>query len=325
MKCTVGIDVSKAKLDVAIQTESGKVAVLQVPNTAAGHRKLLEKARRIAGDERLHFCMEVTASYHYLLGLFLVESGELVSVENPRKVKHFGVAIGATQKTDRADSKVIATYARMMNPKPWRLSESHIRELVALDRRVTELKVMQTMETNRLEAPGLPKLVIRGIEASVKAFARQIVDLEKRISQVLEEHEELQAQVDLLSTIPGIARRTAVGLLAEVGDVDAYQSAQDMAAKLGLNPVHRRSGSSLNGRTKISKAGNAHARARLYMPTVTAIRHNPFIRDFYNKLVSNHKSKKAALIASERKLVMICFGVLKSGQPFDPDHGKLTS
>ncbi|RYG42757.1 IS110 family transposase [bacterium] len=322
MKIAVGIDVSKSTLDVAVLEPGGKTAQFQVPNTPAGHGALLDRARKAArpAGSALHFCMEVTASYHHGLALFLVEAGELVSVENPRRVRHFAVADGQVHKTDRADAKGIARYALAMEPPPWRLSEPHLRELVALDRRVTELKAMRNQETNRLEAPCLPRLVEEGVAASVGAFDAQVLLLEGRIEEILSENEVLAAQVELLESVPGIARRSAVGLLAEAGDLAAYETAQDLAARLGLNPVQRRSGTSLNGRSRISKAGNAHARSRMYMPTVVAIRVNPPVRAFYERLVAAHKPKKSALLAAERKLVMVCYGVLKSGKPFDPHH-----
>lgn len=321
MKLFVGIDVSKATLDVAILGPDERLVQFQVPNSPAGHKALLERARKARPEgAELRLCMEVTASYHHALALSLVEAGEFVSVENPRRVRHFAVADGQAQKTDRADARAIARYARAMAPPRWRLSEPHLRELVALDRRVTELKGMETQETNRLESPCLPKLVEEGVAASVEAFRKQIRLLEARIEEIVGQDPALSAQVELLESVPGIGRRAAVGLLAEVGDLAAYETAQDLAARLGLNPVHRRSGTSVNGRSRISKAGNAHARSRLYMPAVVAIRHNPPVRAFYERLVAAHKPKKAALLAAERKLVMLCYGVLKSGKPFDPQH-----
>ena len=176
-----------------------------------------------------------------------------------------------------------------------------------------------------MEMPCLPDLVRKGIQASIQSFQKQIKALEERIDQILSQHEDLGKACELLTTIPGIARRAAIGLLAEVGDLADYAKAQDLAAKLGLHPRLRRSGTSLVGRSKISKAGNAHARGRLCMPTLSATRVNPVIRDFYLRLIANHKAKKSAMIAAERKLVMICFGVLKSGKPFNPKHKHLTT
>jgi transposase len=322
MKCTVGIDVSKAKLDVAFLCPKGKFTCFEVTNNLAGYKKFFEKVRKLAQATMPLFCMEVTASYHLNLAIFLSDAGQSVCVENPRRIKHFGVASGATQKTDRADAKVIALYASKMQPRAWKQPEPHLRELVALDRRITELKALANQESNRLEAPGLPKLVSQGILASIKEFKKQIKALEARTQQILKDNQELGEQVTLLQTVPGMGPRGAVGLLAEVGDIENYDKAQDLAAKLGLNPVHKRSGSSIHGRTKISKAGNAHARSRLYLPALCATRYNPIIKEFYEKLLGNHKPKKSALIAAERKLVMICYGILKSGKPFDPNHAK---
>jgi transposase len=321
----VGIDVSKMDLDVGLLHPNGQLTRLHVPNTPAGHTKLLAKARKAAGDCPLHFCMEATGPYHWVLALRLVAEGELVSVENPRRIRHYALSEGREQKTDRADAKVIALYAREKHPKPWRLAEPHLRELVMLDRRITDLTNLRTQESNRLELPTLTPLIKQGIRDSMELFQSQIAQLERRIQELLEENEELARQVELLKTIPGIAERAAIGVLAEAGDLDDFLEAKDLAARFGLNPKLRRSGSSVHGKTRISKAGSSHARARLYMPAVTATKCNPIIRDFYLKLVASHHPKKAAIIAAERKLVMICYGVLKSQKPFDPNHKALTS
>lgn len=320
MKACAGIDVSKAKLDLAVLVPGKKPLSFTVDNTPSGHRKALERAGKAAAGLPLHFCMEATASYHLPFALFLVEAGGLVSVENPRQVKHFGLAMGALQKTDRADALTIARYAERMAPKPWKLADPVCRELVALDRRVTELKAMAVQETNRLEQPCLPRLVVEGVAASVRAFQEQVTALDARIDELVEASEELSAQARLLETVPGVGRRAAVGLLAEAGDLSCYAAAQDLAARFGLNPLQRKSGSSVKGRTKISKAGNAHARARLYMPALVATKRNPVVKAFYERLLARHMPPKAALVAAERKLVMICYGVLKSGRPFDPEY-----
>ena len=320
MKVFAGIDVSKAKLDLAVLVQGKKPLFFKVDNVPSGHRYALERVKKAAEGAEVHFCMEATASYHVPFALFLVEAGELVSVENPRQVKHFGLAMGALQKTDRADALTIARYAEKMAPKPWKLADPVYRELVALDRRVTELKAMVTQEQNRLESPCLPKLVVEGVYASVQAFHEQVVKLDARISELVASSAELTEQVRLLETVPGVARRAAIGLLAEAGDLSNYTSAQELAAKFGLNPLQRKSGSSVKGRTKISKAGNAHARARMYMPALVAVKHNPPVRDLFERLVERHLPPKAALVAAERKLVMICFGILKSGREFDPNY-----
>ena len=323
MEWFVGIDVSKATLDVSVLSSRGQAASIHLANTPGDHRKLLRRVRKAAGDAPVHWCMEATGPYHWRLALALVQAGEHVSVENPRRVKHFAVAIGAVQKTDRADAKAIARYAQAMRPEAWRLAEPRIRELMFLDRRLSDLARLCTQEANRLEHPCLPELVRQGIQASLKEFERQTQQVEERMAELIEQDPELSESCRLLQTIPGIGTRASVTLLAEAGDVARFQRAEDLAAAFGLHPRLRRSGTSLNGKTRISKAGNAHARCRLYMPAVVGIRVNPILKEFYTKLVLNHKPKKAALIACERKLVMIAYGVLKSRKPFDPDYGRL--
>ncbi len=325
MSCFVGVDISKATLDIGILRKDGKFKELKVPNSPAGFARVLKVAREFAVGESMHWCMETTGAYQWSFALFLVQNAQLVSVENPRRIKHYGVVIGAVQKTDRADARVIARYAQAFTPPAWHLREAHLRELVMLDRRISDLDVLMGQERNRLEMTGLPEILESSIHSTIALFKQQRKELEKRINQILEEHEELGEAAQLLSTIPGIATRASVGLLAEAGDLSRYESAEDFAAFFGVNPRIRKSGSSVNGRTRISKAGNAHGRRRLYMPTLVATRVNPHIKEFYERLLAAHKPKKSALIACERKLFMICYGVLKSRKPYDPMHGRLTN
>jgi transposase len=320
MELFVGVDVSKSKLDVCVLKPGGESVNLQESNNSAGHKRLISRVARITKGEPAHWCMEATGPYHIELAIAIASIGQLVSVENPRRIKQFGVALGAVQKTDRADAKVIAEFARRLSPSPWKLSDPKMRDLIALDRRITELKQLIVQEQNRLEQPSLPNLIVRGIESSVANFEEQIKLIERQIKELVRSDEALSKSVSLLQTIAGFGFRSAVGLLAEAGDISKYESAEQLAASFGLHPTLKRSGSSVHGRTKISKAGNSHARHRMYMPTIVALTHNPLIREFYERLLSNHKPKKSALLACERKLVMIAYGVLKSQKPFDPAY-----
>lgn len=142
MDVTVGIDVSKLTLDAAILKEG----CISVKNNPAGHAALLAKVQKLAPGAEVRFCMEATGCYYFGLALFLADSGLLVSVENPRRVKHFGIATGAVQKTDKADSKVIARYCRDLAPPAWKLSSPQIRELMLLDRRYNDVLGMRNQE-----------------------------------------------------------------------------------------------------------------------------------------------------------------------------------
>ncbi len=156
-------------------------------------------------------------------------------------------------------------------------------------------------------------------------FTKELASLEKRMLEMIQTNDELQRNYDLLRTIPGIGSRAAVGLLAEAGDLRSYASAQQLAASFGLNPMIRRSGTSIKGQTRISKIGNAHARKRFYLPALVATKHNPTIKRFHDRLIAAGKHKKAVIVACERKLVMIAYGVLISQKPFTTEALLLTN
>jgi transposase len=323
MTTVVGIDVSKRTLDICVLLADGKQKEFQVENTEEGFAEILAKARKCAG-ERFHFCMEPSGAYHLNLAYFLVEQGIVVSLENPRRIKYHGISIGAMQKTDRADARIIASFCAKNSPVAWIPPSPEIRDLMLIDRRLCDVLSTVTQETNRLESGRLPEVVRESIERTVRHLKAEEVSLKKQLLAIVESSEELKRSYHLLRTIPGIGERAAVGFLAEVGDIGAYASAENLAASFGLNPLIRRSGTSVHGQTRISKMGNAHARSRFYMPALVAIIHNPVIKAFYERLVARGKNKKGALVACCRKLVMIAYGVLKSGKPFNCEAKPLT-
>lgn len=313
-KLFVGIDVSKNKLDVAILNDQGVYDCFVVPNSKVGYAHLLKRVLRQDGDA--HFCVEATGSYHYGVGFFLLDSGQHVSVENPTLVKYFGLSVNSLQKTDKADAKLIARYVSERRPGLWKLSDPQMRELLFLSKRLDDLNKMSTQERNRLENDQLPKLVVKGIQKNVKNFKDEMNQILKEIQKVLDSNEELKKNHELLTSIPSIGLRAAIGFMATFPDLSQYSKAENVAAACGLNPRLKRSGSSVHKQTRISKQGSSHMRKLFYLPALVAVRYNPTVKAFYDKLVAKGKPKKSALVASERKLIMIAYGVLKSGKPF---------
>jgi transposase len=141
----------------------------------------------------------------------------------------------------------------------------------------------------------------------------------------MDSHPHLKAQRDLLTSIPGIAETTATVILAEIRDLDTFDSADQLAAFAGLTPHEFSSGSSVHGKPRLSKIGNSRLRKALYMPAVVACRHNPFIRAFCDRLLAKGKSKMSMVGAAMHKLLRQAFGVLKSQKPFDPNFLPLPS
>lgn len=177
---------------------------------------------------------------------------------------------------------------------------------------------MHTMESNRLEAIIANDMVKASVEDHLAYLNHQIKQTEGLIRTHINNHPTLKQQSDLLDSIPGIGEATAATLLAEITDITQYSSARQVAAYAGLVPRERQSGSSVRGRTRLSKIGNARLRKALYFPAITALRCSPFFQAWAKGLRERGKCKMSVIGAAMRKLIHLAYGVLKTGKPFDP-------
>jgi transposase len=314
----VGIDVSKDALDTCLILPGGRIKQSTFANDSKGHAALLAWADRHAKGHDVHFCMESTGSYSEAPATHLANAGRLVSVANPARVKYAGLARGRGNKTDRADARLIAEYAAREKPKAWQPPSPEVRELQALVRRIDDLVEMAAREKCRLASPALTKSARRSITRTIKLLEKEAARVREQADELVTASASLSADRALLESIPGIGRPTATTILAELPAVDRLPSAQSAAAYCGLAPREFTSGTSVKKRTRLSKAGNARLRKALFLPTQTAVRFNPLLEAFFDKLVKAGKPRMQAIGACMRKLVMICYGVLKNRTPFDP-------
>jgi len=319
---TIGIDVSKEKLDCAWLREQDKLKTKAVTNKQAGWQDLLDWSLKNTGlaMTELHFVMEATGIYHEQLATFLYEAGAKVSVVNPAQVKFYAQGLGVRSKNDKKDSVVLARYGAKENPKLWQPEAQEIRTLKALLARFDGIEKDLQREKNRLEKALIsltPDAVISSLNLMIEQLETEQQRLEKLIEEHINKHDKLKENKALLESIPGVGKVIATRMLMVIGSRQ-FDDAHQCAAYLGLVPVQHESGSSVKGRAKLSKAGNPIIRAKLYMAAVVAIRHNPDIKVQYERLTSKGKSKMSALGAAMRKLVHICFGVLKHQQPYQP-------
>jgi transposase len=225
---------------------------------------------------------------------------------------------GRRNKTDKADARLIAGYVRDEAPPAWSPPSPDVRELQALVRRRDDLRQLAAHEKARLDSPLLTPAARRSVARVIKLLAKEAERMQAAADAVIAAAPALAADRDLLATIPGVGTQTASTVLAELPRLDRVPSAQAAAAYAGLSPREFKSGSSVRGRTRLSKAGNARLRKALYLPTLTAVRFNPVLAGFFARLVAAGKAKMQAVGACMRKLVMICYGVFKNRQPFDP-------
>ena len=319
-RAAVGIDVSKKTLDVAVTVDGEEVVSSgQFANDTKGHKALLKwvnkQTRKHQADE-VHYTMEATGHYSEDLHEFLCDADELVSVENPMKVKSFSQVKMMRTKTDAVDAAVIARYAWIIKPALTPPMEPSIKRLRALVRHVEHLTRCKAQEATRLEG-AKEKLVVKSIKAIVKRYDHEIEKTMEEINKHVDDNPDLKKKRDLLKSIPGIGEKLSSQLLCEIkGDAVSVKA---QVAHAGLAPRQRVSGSSVRGKTQICKMGNARLRKALYMPTMSAMRYNPHIREFYKKLVSQGKHKMVALCACMRKLLVIALGVLRNGVPYQED------
>lgn len=316
----VGIDISKRKLDVALLV-GGKTKRKSCSNDLSGFEDL-QGWLQCQGALQAHACMEATGIYGDDLAYFLVEAGHRVSVVNPARIKGFGQSELIRTKTDKADAALIARFCAAMQPEPWNPPSQEVRELQALVRRLEALQEMSQQEKNRLEGPIPSEAVVNGIKAHIAYLDTEIAETERQIRDHFDRHDDLRRQRDLLTSIPGIAEKSAAVILAELRSVEYFDNARQLAAYAGTTPAEFISGSSVHRHTRLSKKGNWRLRKAIYYPALSALRCNPAIMAQARRLEAAGKAKMAIVGAAMRKLLHTAFGVLKSGRPFNPLVGQ---
>jgi transposase len=317
----LGLDVAKAKFNACLIKLDGRLKHKVFPNSEAGFVQLSAWLSK-QGVGHVHACLEATGTYGEALALSLHGAGHTVSVVNPAAVSAFAQSRLSRTKTDKVDAELIARFCLAQEPPAWSPPAPEVRELQALVRRLEALTEMRVAEENRLSAGAAVAAVRASVEEHIAYLAEQIKRTEALIRDHIDKHPGLKRRSELLDTIPGIGEATAAALLAEVPDIKQYRSARQVAAFAGLVPRERQSGSSVRGRVRLSKIGNARLRKALYFPAVTALRCSPFFQQWAAGLLQRGKSKMAVIGAVMRKLIHIAYGVLKSGRPFDPELAK---
>lgn len=313
----LGIDIAKATFHAALIRHECKTRHRAFANTAAGHAQLASWLRDQDADV-IHACLEATGTYGEALALFLVEQGHVVSLVNPAAIHHFAKSQLARTKTDKADALLIARFCQLFRPPAWVPPVPEVRELQALVRRMEALMEMRQMEINRLAAGVTSQAVRESLSEHVAYLDGQIERAKEQIQEHIECHPQLRNQRDLLVSIPGVADSTAARLLAELTDVTQFANARQVAAFAGLAPRVRESGTSVRGGTRLSKTGTGRLRKALFFPAMVAMVRNPVIAALRERLLARGKSRMLIVGAAMRKLLVLAYGVLKSGRPFDP-------
>ena len=313
----VGIDVSADEIVVAV---AGKAKRLTLANDLEGHARLVRLLTR--GKASTRVCLEATGIYHLDLALALHRAARIeVSVLNPASVRDFGRALMERSKTDRVDAGVLLAFAERMPFSAWQPPAPEILDLRAIVRRMGALTVTRTQERNRLHAAGhcaeLTEAIAWDIEAHLEHLAQSLERLTQQALAIVKADAELARRFERLVSVRGIATTSALCILAELAVLPSDMTARQWVAHAGLDPRQMQSGTSLNQPTRISKKGNRHLRAALYMPAMVSTRHEPNIRGFYERRIAGGLKPIQALVAVERKLLHAIHGMWSSNSNFD--------
>jgi transposase len=313
-EAVLGVDIAKKKFDVALFVKD-KLKHKVFANDQRGFAELSAWLTK-QGVDHVHACLEASSTYGEELATYLHDAGHRVSIVNPARVKGFAQSELLRTKNDKVDAGVIARFCHKMRPEVWAPLPPEIGKLQALVRRVDALLVMRTQELNRIETTH--ETVVASLREHVVYLDQEIKKLKKEITTHIKNDPNLKAKRDLLSSIPGIGEATIAAILAELTLFERCDRVQKVVAYIGLAPKEFTSGSSIKGKPRLCKMGNARMRKALYMPSLVAMQYNPVIISFSRRLTERGKNGKVIVCAVMRKLVHIIFGVLKSGRPFDP-------
>jgi len=300
-----GIDVSKDWLDVALGEES-----LRVANEAAGVSSLIERLQAMSVELVV---MEATGGYETQAASAIAAAGLKLAVVNPRQVRDFAKATGRLAKNDRIDAHVIAAFGQAIEPQITHLPDEQARELQGLLVRRSQLLGMRVQESNRLAL--MQGAMRKQIKSHIAWLDQAIDEVNTDLTARLRQSPVWREKDELLRSLKGIGPITSGTLMSslpELGELDR----RSIAALVGVAPFNRDSGA-FRGRRAIW-GGRAHVRHVLYMAAIAAVRSNPVIKPFYERLIARGKPHKVAMVACMRKMLTILNAMMRSNTPWTP-------
>jgi transposase len=295
---------------------------LETENNPAGFKKLVKQC----STESL-YVMEATGIYYLQLAYYLYEQGAQVVVVNPVIIKRYIQMHLGKGKSDKKDAQWIRRYGEQNQVTYWQPEEQVIVECRQLEQVIEQLIKQKTMVINSLEAlerqPVVSSLAIKSLKQTLNTLEKQIKQLEGRLLDNLEK--TFAKEIKLLTSIPGIGKKTAGMLLLFAGSFQKIDNYRQLIAKAGLSPREYTSGSSIRGKVRITKMGGSLIRSKLYVCSFSAKKSNAACKALYDRLVAKGKNGKLALIAVCNKLLKQAFAIVKSGIPYRPDFSNISA
>lgn len=334
-KQAIGIDISKATLSACLGSVSQSGTTQYSPNavfenTKTGFNKLLRWAKpMLDNDSELVFLMEATGVYHQRLAHHLHGIGKTVHVVLPNTSAHYMRSLNVKTKTDAVDARVLAQFGLERKHSPWRPPHPLLSELRNLTRYYGQLQEQKTVLNNMMvakqDAHQVQSFIVSSNKTLIRQLERQLQRCNEQIEQLIAHNDELAEQVDRLASIKGVGRATVAVVLAETNGFEGIDNVRQLVSYAGYDVVQHESGSSVRGKTRISKKGNRFIRKALYFPAMVAARYNPRIKTFYERVSRGKPSKMIAQVAVQRKLLVLMYSMHKTNTYYQEEYKKIAS
>lgn len=327
LKQALGIDVAKATLSVclgSLKADLGKefIAIADVSNDVKGFRQIDKWLTKLkVPKQKLVVVMEATGVYHEALALYLDQQGYMVSVMQSGRVKRYAQSLDQRSRTDALDSRMLAMLGCERKLTGWTPPQESLRQLKALSRERYFLLKEKNVEKNRLHAtntsPYNNQSEGRRQAKRLKLLEAQLQEIEQEMRELIKSDKVLAEKMQYLKSIPGVSFISAATVVGETCGFKEITSAKQLASYAGYDVVLKESGT-FRGSTKISKKGNKHIRSILHMPSMTAVRVNPTLKLFYQRLKPKKAKPIVALVAVQRKLLLLMYSLYKHNTFYDP-------
>lgn len=331
IKTSFGIDISKDKFDAALMSLSSDFEQKTFPkvptfdNNLSGFAKFLSWANAQTPDSAtsVWFVMEATGVYYESLAHFLAVNQKQVAVVLPTRSKAFSASLSQKSKTDSIDALMLAQMGLERTLDTFVVPEPLLHEIKIRCRELQQIKKQKTSHSNQLHALKYsyqpPASVILRHETTIRHYDDQIDLIEKELTDLVNQNAELKDKIQKIITIKGVGLITVLSIVAETNGFALIENARQLTSYAGLDVKLNESGK-FKGKTRISKAGNSNIRQALYFPAMSVIQFNDPLKDFYKRLSQRTSTKQAALIAVMRKLLILIYTLLKTGETWNPNY-----
>lgn len=329
----LGIDVAQKELVVClgrvydVDWELELYAHRVFPNTNRGFSAMILWVKKLTTENiPVRYVMEATGVYHEALAYFLEGKGHDVSIVLPNKISNYFRTLDVKTITDKTASEAIARFGLERKLDNWQHPKEIFRELKQLTRERDQIVEDRTVSKNQLHAEqtqAFPnKKSISRVKARIRLLNKQEVEIKAEVALLVKGEKEVARSVEIICSIPGVGLLTAVTVLAETNGFELIRNKRQLTSYAGLDVQEKQSGTSVKGKSKISKKGNRHLRKSLHMPALSAIRNEERFTVLFVRLVSKHGVKMKAAVAVQRKLLEMIYTLYKANTPYDKDFLK---